>query len=296
MLGPHATAPRKRRSAALSRAAIALVGLGLVGSACGTPNPRILDSTEKARGMPSSELGNEKTEREKIEALIAAVRRSEHTFLHDDIERTGVATADKLQLLLERDPHGVQSAREFITRIAAPERTDEPADRVVVSEEQSILAQHWYKSRLAEIEGRPAPKADPEQIRQAEKHARRLEILDVLLIVETSDLRFVSPPRKLVTKPKKRPGKRGSFAGSRKPKRKEYTGEQFADMLRKKWEFLGADIEDIDTFIDEIASDSFASMVRYQVLLEDGSEKDFAAWLRGKLDQERTKIAQGGAP
>lgn len=251
--------------------------------------------------MPSSQLPDAMTEREKIDALIAAVRRSEHTFVHDDIERTGAATADKLQLLLERDPNGVQSAREFIGRIAAPERTDEPADRVLLSPEESVLASHWYDTQLARLEGRPAPAADPEQVRQAEKHARRLQILDALRIVEASDLRFVSPARRLAEKPKRKPGKKRktpAFGGSRKGKRKEYTGEQFAEMLRKKWEFLGADIEDVDTFIDEIASDSFASMVRYQVLLDDGSEQDFEIWLRGQLDVERDRIgiAQGGAP
>jgi len=82
-------------------------------------------------------------------------------------------------------------------------------------------------------------------------------------------------------------------------------------MLRKKWEFLGADIEDIDTFIDEIASDSFASMVRYRVVLDDGREEDFGVWLRAQMgaqpaaeadnDEQDAPImapalAQGGAP
>ena len=67
-------------------------------------------------------------------------------------------------------------------------------------------------------------------------------------------------------------------------------------MLRKKWEFLGADIEEIDAFIFEIASDSFASMERYQVIHPDGEQEDFARWLRSQLDLERNRIAQGGAP
>lgn len=273
---------------------LGLVVLG-VATACGTPNPRILDATEEARGIPSKQLGNEMTEQEKIAALIDAVRRSEHTFIHDDIERSGMATADKLQLLLERDPTGVRSAREFISRIAAPERTDEPPDRVLLSEEESVLAKTWYHARLAELEGRPAPPADPEDVREAQEHARRLQILDALRIVERSELRFVSPPRKVLPKPGKKPAGSGPVR-KRKPKRKEYTGEQFADMLRKKWEFLGADIHDVDTFIDEIASDSFASMVRYRVIHADGTEQDFAQWLRAELDTERNALAQGGAP
>ncbi|MEM9458436.1 MAG: hypothetical protein AAGF11_29935 [Myxococcota bacterium] len=283
------------RSVARVVGALGLCGLAL---GCGSPNPRILDADEEARGLSTPQLGQEMSEQAKIEALIEKVRRSRHVFVHDDIERNGEATADKLQLLLERDPTGVRSAREFIARIAAPERTDEPPDRVVLSKEESLLARHWYEARLAEREGRPIPPADPEELRQAQEHARRLAILDALRIVETSELRFVAPPRKAVAKPKPRKGKpKPKRMGSkRKPKRKEYTGPQFADMLRTKWEYLGADIDDLDTFVEEIASASFSSMVRYRVVRDDGAEEDFARWLRLQLDTERSRLAQGGAP
>ncbi|MCA9709203.1 MAG: DUF5329 family protein, partial [Myxococcales bacterium] len=158
---------------------------------------------------------------------------------------------------------------------------------------------HWYEARLAEIEGRPVPPADPEEARQAQEHARRLAILDALRIVETSDLQFVAPSRKAMNKPKPRKGKPKTTAGmpsKRKPKRKEYTGREFADMLRTKWEYLGADIDDLDAFVEEIASASFSSMVRYRVVLADGNEEDFATWLRLQLDTERSRLAQGGAP
>lgn len=276
--------------------AVCAVGiLAPLAAGCGAPNPRILEATEEARGMPSTELGNTITEQEKIQAIIAAVRKSGHVFVHDGIARDGAATADKLQLLLERDPTGVRSAREFIDRLAAPERTDEDPDRVVLSkgdasEEDSVPARHWYLVRLAELEGRPPPSAPPEEQRKAEDHARRLLILDALAIIEHSKLRFVAPPRPGPAKPTKASGPK------RKPKRKEYTGAQFADMLRKKWEFLGADIEDLDTFIDEIASDSFASMVRYRVVLDDGREEDVGVWLRAQLGAQKTTLAQGGAP
>ncbi len=250
--------------------------------------------------MHTEQLHHDLTEQDKIRALVAAVRRSHHMFVHDGIERRGAATADKLQLLLERDPTGAHSAREFIERIAAPERSDEAADHVILSDEQTMLATHWYHARLAELEGRPAPPADPEALAQAQKHARRLQILDALSIVERSDLRFVSPPRKhqVKVKPKKASKrlKKPSIGTKRQPKRKEYDGEQFADMLRKKWEFLGADIEDLDSFIHEIASDSFANMVRYRVIHPGGEEEDFAGWLQVQLDVERNRIAQGGAP
>ena len=65
-------------------------------------------------------------------------------------------------------------------------------------------------------------------------------------------------------------------------------------MLRKKWEFLGADIHDLDTFIEEIASDSFATMEPYLVVHADGTEEPFRAWLEATLAQ-REVLAAGGA-
>ncbi len=239
--------------------------------------------------MPSAELGSEMTEQDKIKGLIAAVRTSQHTFVHDDIERSGSAAADKLELLLDRDPTGVRSAREFIDRIAAPERSNEAPDSVKIGPEELVLAHHWFEVRLAEIEGRPPPESPPEAQRQAEVHARRLQILEALRLIERSKLNFVAPPRHSAAKTHAKGPKR-------KPKRKEYTSVQFADMLRKKWEFLGADIKDIDTFIEEIASDSFTSMVRYRVIFEDGREEDFGSWLRAQLAADRARLAQGGAP
>lgn len=308
-----AQAPTSARAAgAAARWAAYAMGIGVLAplaAGCGTPNPRILEATEEARGMPSAHLGHAMSEQEKIQALIAAVRTSEHAFVHDGIERTGAATADKLQLLLERDPTGVRSAREFIERLAAPERTDEDPDVVRIAADDTLPARHWFLVRLAELEGRPSPPPPPEEQREAQVHARRLLILDALAIVERSSLRFVAPPRSTVAPKAGKAGKAQSVGPKRKPKRKEYTGPQFADMLRKKWEFLGADIEDLDTFIDEIASDSFASMVRYRVVLDDGREEDFGAWLRAQLGARpaggaeadagpamEPRLAQGGAP
>jgi hypothetical protein len=298
----RATAPSPRRAqapksakaagAAARRAAYA-VAIGVLAphcAGCGTPNPRILEATEEARGIPSAELGNEMTEQDKIKALIVAVRTSEHTFVHDDIERSGAATADKLQLLLERDPTGARSAREFIERIAAPDRPHDDRDVVRVSAKDTQPARHWFLVRLAELEGRPPPPPPPEEQRKAEVHARRLRILEALATVERSALTFVVPARPSVIPTK--PSKVSSVGPKRKPKRKEYSGPQFADMLRKKWDFLGADIEDLDTFIDEIASDSFASLVRYRVVLADGREEDFGAWLRAEV--QGTGVARGG--
>jgi hypothetical protein len=278
------------------RAVGAAVAMAPLAAGCGAPNPRILDATEEARGMPSAELGSVTNEQEKIEALLTAVRRSEHTFVHEGIERNGAATAQKLQLLLERDPTGVRSAREFIDRIAAPDRGQDSPDRLLLGHDDYVLASHWYNVRLAQLEGRPPPPDPPERVKQAQVHARRLLILDALNVVEHSELRFVAPPRKAAAPKPNASRAKPSTGPKRKPKRKEYTGVQFAEMLRTKWEFLGADIEDLDTFIDEIASDSFASMVPYRVVLDDGREEDFGRWLRAQLATEQAKVAQGGAP
>ncbi|MFO0636082.1 MAG: DUF5329 family protein [Nannocystaceae bacterium] len=96
-------------------------------------------------------------------------------------------------------------------------------------------------------------------------------------------MRFVAPPRKLPT-------------GKTQGKRKEYSSAEFAEMLRKKWEFLGADVRDLETFIQEIASDAFSSMEPYRVVHLDGSEEEFRGWLLAQLDARRQALAKGGAP
>lgn len=272
-------------------------------TACGSPNPRILDSTEQARGGVSPKV-DDHSEPAKIRQLIALVRQSEHTFVMNGIERSGPAAAEKLQLSLDRDVDGVRSALEFIERIAAPAREDEAPDRVVLGPEEQLSMRQWCLARLAEIEGRPIVPPGPREAELAaapaadtpgQTRSGNLQILDALLVVERSGLRFVAPPRKQLAVPSsaRRPPRPGS--SKRKPKRKEYTAREFADMLRKKWEFLGADIDDLDTFIEEIASDSFATMEPYLVVNADGNEEPFRPWLENRLAERRT-LAAGGAP
>jgi hypothetical protein len=124
-----------------------------------------------------------------------------------------------------------------------------------------------------------------------------VKIFDALMIVERSGLKFVSPPRKPVPSvlPRSSHGHKAPAIAKRKPKRKEYTSREFADMLRKKWEFLGADIDDLPTFMDEIGSESFASMTPYLVVLDDGTEQEFRPWLEAEVAKQKT-VAQGGAP
>jgi hypothetical protein len=64
----------------------------------------------------------------------------------------------------------------------------------------------------------------------------------------------------------------------------QYTAEQFASMLRSKWDWLGYDIVDPDLWLDEIATRSFKTTLPYLVVL-DGATVE----LRGWLDIERAK-------
>ena len=280
---------------------------------CGQPNPKILTSNEDVRGGVSPSIeGAEPTEGDKINALIAAVRDSPHEFVVDDISRKGPATADKLKVLLDRDVAGVRTASEFIKRIAAPEREQGRIDHVMTGPEpeDQMHFRAWLQLRLAEIEGRPIPEASgaadagktapPEASADSGAPAgatlSQVKIFDALMLVERSGLTFISPPRKQVQAPRLKSSRpERPPISKRKPKRKEYTSREFADMLRKKWEFLGADIDDLPTFMDEIGSESFAAMTPYLVVLEDGTEQEFRPWLEAQLAQRAT-LARGGAP
>lgn len=59
----------------------------------------------------------------------------------------------------------------------------------------------------------------------------------------------------------------------------EYTAEQFASMLRSKWDWIGYDIVEIDPWLDEIATRSFKSNLPYLVVLDDGTTTEFRTWL-----------------
>jgi hypothetical protein len=59
----------------------------------------------------------------------------------------------------------------------------------------------------------------------------------------------------------------------------EYTAEQFASMLRSKWDWIGYDITEPEPWLDEIATRSFKSNLPYLVVLADGSTTEFRGWL-----------------
>lgn len=271
-----------RLRSALGRGAVtAAAGFSLWG--CGAPNPRILDSTEQEQRIRADRNDGHLSEPEKIRRLIQIVRESEHTFIQGGQERNGEAAAADLERRLARVPAGIPTAKQFVDRVGAGRLRAKEPDMVRLADGATVSARDWLLARLDEIEGRtPGVLAATEPDTQRTS-STELGILDALTIVERSGLRFVAPARRT---PK----------GKLKGKRKEYTSTEFAEMLRKKWEFLGADIHDLDTFIEEIASDSFSTMEPYRVMHPDGQEEEFRPWLLTQLETRRQALAKGGAP
>src|SRR5690606_18856901 len=63
----------------------------------------------------------------------------------------------------------------------------------------------------------------------------------------------------------------------------EYTAEQFAAMLRTKWDWLGYDLTELEPWLDEIATRSFKTNLPYQVVLADGTSSELRPWLDQQL-------------
>lgn len=268
------------------------VALVLVaGFACGSPNPKILDATEEQR--PRNVDEETMTEADKIRALIDMVRSSDATFIQSGVEHKGSVAASDLERRLSRVPAGIPTARQFIDRVGAGKLRDKEGDQVRLTDGTEMSTRDWFLARLADLEGRPAPaaaekiaaanaensSADETKASAAQKDIE-LGILDALTVVERSGLKFVAPARR---NPK----------GEVKGKRKEYTATEFAEMLRKKWEFLGADIDSLDEFVEEIATDAFSSMEPYRVVHPSGKEEEFRPWLLQQLSERRKALAQG---
>ncbi len=226
----------------------------------------------------------------KIRALVEAVRESELQFVQDGETNDAAAAAEELERRLARTPGGIVTATAFIDRIGAGLPRQKTPDQVRLSDGTMLPVSDWLLVQLSELEGvayvarTEAAEGNPSETVVASSvgtRTRELGILDALTIVERSHLTFVAPPRKT---PK----------GKVKGKRKEYTGTQFAEMLRKKWELLGKDINDLDTFVKEIASDAFVSMTPYLVAHRDGKEEEFRGWLLSELEARRVALAKGG--
>jgi hypothetical protein len=243
-------------------------------AACGSPNPKILDDTQVVRRDQGTEsiAGSES---DKIRRLLGAVRESDLVFVQDGKEVDGKTAAANLERRLARAPANLTTAREFVDQIAAGRlRAPEP-DRVKLEGGMIVPAHEWFSTQLEEIEGNTA---GSRRLAATDKPAE-LGILDALTIIEQSGKRFAAPARQLPN-------------GKLKGKRKEYDASEFATMLRKKWEFIGADIKDLDGFVNEIATDSFSSWSPYMVVHVDGTEEELRAWLLRELETKRKKLAE----
>jgi len=244
-------------------------------ASCGTPNAKVLEADHVER-RESPREHEDSSEADKIRLVIDVVRKSGVTFLEGETEVPATEQADSLEHRAAR--MSAATARQFIDMICMQRGAEKSPPKVRLGDGTVVVAHDWYVGRLDEIEGKVAQKPKDPTIAAV---PTSLGILDALTIVERSGKRFVAPPRSLPN-------------GKVKGKRKEYSASEFAEMLRKKWEFLGADVRDLDTFIEEIATDSFASMSPYRVIHEDGSEEEFRSWLRAQLDLRRQAMAKGG--
>jgi len=68
-----------------------------------------------------------------------------------------------------------------------------------------------------------------------------------------------------------------------KKKDRTYSGFNFAAMLTTKTIWLGRGIEDLDLWIEEIASGSFMNRESYQVRRPDGVNEELASWLTRQI-------------
>lgn len=247
---------------------------------CGSPNPRIVESTEKAQPAPPRRDGP-MTEADKIRALVEVVRASELTFVQNGEVHTGAEAAAALEYRLHRVAAGLPTAKLFIERIGSGLLRAKHPDIVRLEDGTEVPLRDWLLGQLERLERAGSA---PEQGEPAEpESAAAPSILDALRVVERSGLRFVAPPRT-------------TAKGEIKGKRKEYSSTEFSGMLRKKWEFLGKGVEDFDTFIEVIATDALSSLEPYRVVHEDGTEEEFRPWLLRELgahDDVRHAAASG---
>src|SRR5688572_7064568 len=95
----EAAAPGDGRSArwVAQGSAALLAAAWSFAAGCGQPNPKILESSEHARGGVAPTVDDKHSEPAKIRQLIALVRASEHTFVINGLSRSGPAAAERLQ-------------------------------------------------------------------------------------------------------------------------------------------------------------------------------------------------------
>ncbi len=247
-----------------------------VALACGRDNPRILNATRPvvpAQSQPSL------TELDKIHALIDAVRRCDCTIRSGpDHVRDGPQAAAELERRVASQAKSVPTAQDFIERIAAASSPQAPLDTVHTSAHDGLPLRAFLREELARLEERDVTQPSP----RAKAPVGEPTILEALTVVERSGLTFVAPARV---------SRHGRKRGHKPGKDKTYGAPEFATMLRKKWQFFGADIVDWPTFRQEIATRAFSSMMAYDVVHADGNREPFAPWLEAQLQAHRHPAA-----
>ena len=71
-------------------------------------------------------------------------------------------------------------------------------------------------------------------------------------------------------------------------KLRTYSGREFASMLTSKTIWLGRGIDDLPTWLDEIASASFFGGDTYRVRRPDGEEEALRPWLERQISAQAT--------
>lgn len=163
--------------------------------------------------------------------------------------------------------------------LAASACKDEPP----IASEAAPMNEREPEPAPAPVEARLAPPSaastkavddgDDDETREAkpplpERPRADPDIERALDLIGASGLRFIDPP----DEPDEAPD--------------EYTAEQFASMLRTKWDWLGYDLTELQPWLDEIATRSFKTNRPYRVQHPDGTSTELRPWLDAQLAKQ----------
>ncbi len=218
------------------------------------------------------------TEAAKIEQLVELVRDSGHTFIRNGEEYSSTEAADHLMMKLEKAGDRVHTAEEFIGEIASRSSITGAPYHLRTADGSKFVTRDWLLRRLGELEARPKheserPKA-PSPRAKAPTAPVPVDIEYALEVVADSGLRFV------VVDAEKEPT--------------VYEARNFSRLLRRKWRWIGSDIDVLETWLDEIATRSYKTDLPYQVELEGGRRVQLRPWLDAEIESARA--SQEGSP
>ena len=253
-------------------------GLVAVGVLACTPNPAppppYVAEHEPAPIEAARRKAGELTEREKILALIGALRKSQATVIRNGVEYSAEQGAEHLEMKLNYAGTRLKSAEQFIVHVATRSSMSGKPYFIRPPDQQEVLAGDWFFTELGKLSPQPAPATSgdrtpspagaPPSVRPPVDPINR-----ALDLVAASDQTFV------VTK-NGRPSK-------------TYDGPGFAAMLRTKTKWLGEGLDDYETWRSEIAARSFKTFEPYLVVAANGAKRPFTTWLERHV---RPAVAQ----